>query len=115
MIFFIFFVYINTLNRGEIFEKYEIIKKIIMLTLIWSTFYIKTDIYIYIYIYIYYRYIDIYIEQRDQSTITAFKNIFCIKAVIVACSCAASNSGPVHTYKQKEQAAITAVGQNISL
>ena len=50
MNFFIFFVYINTLNRVEIFEKYEIIKKIVMLKLIWSTFYVKTDIYIYIYI-----------------------------------------------------------------
>ena len=50
MNFVIFFVYINTLNRVEIFEKYKIIKKIVTLTLIWSTFYIKTDIYIYIYI-----------------------------------------------------------------
>ena len=50
MNFFIFFVYISTLNRVEIFEKYEIIKKIVMLAQIWSPFYVKTDIYIYIYI-----------------------------------------------------------------
>ena len=28
--------------------------------------------------------------------------IFCIKAVLVACSYAVSNSGPVHTYEEKE-------------
>ena len=34
---------------------------------------------------------------------------------IVACSYAVSNSGPVHTYEQREQATITALIQNISL
>ena len=38
--------------------------------------------------------------------------IFCVKAVIVVCLYAVSNSGPVHTYEQREQATITAVRQN---
>ena len=29
--------------------------------------------------------------------------IFCMKSVIVACSYAVSNSGPVHTYEQREK------------
>ena len=41
--------------------------------------------------------------------------IFCLKAVIVACSYGVSNSRPAHTYKQREQATITALRQNISL
>ena len=41
--------------------------------------------------------------------------IFCIKAVIVACLYAVSNSGPIHTYEQREQATITVLIQNISL
>ena len=41
--------------------------------------------------------------------------IFCIKAVIVACLYAVSNLGSVHTYKQREQATINVVRQNISL
>ena len=41
--------------------------------------------------------------------------IFCIKAVFVACSCAVSNSGLVHTYEQREQAIKTVVRWNISL
>ena len=41
--------------------------------------------------------------------------IFCMKAVIVACSYAVSNSESVHSYKQREQATKTTVKQNISL
>ena len=41
--------------------------------------------------------------------------IFCIKAVIVACLHAVSNSWSVQLYKQREQATKTDVKQNISL
>ena len=41
--------------------------------------------------------------------------IFCIKAAIVDCLYVVSNSGPVHTYEQREQATITGLIQNISL
>ena len=46
MNFFIFISYINTLNWIGFFKKYQVIRKFVMLTQIWSTFYIKTNIYI---------------------------------------------------------------------
>ena len=33
--------------------------------------------------------------------------IFCLKAVIAACLYGVSNSGPAHTYKQRQEATIT--------
>ena len=53
MNFLIFISYINTLNLIGFFKKYQVIRKFVTLTQIWSTFYVKPTLYIYIYIYIY--------------------------------------------------------------